>query len=756
MKKKRHSPGKNPPRSSRPRWLILAAIVLALGCVWAVAWWRFHPKVEPAAYPAVISPGLRAVSTTPPGEGKQCAECHAKEVDEWRQSQHAVANRLFDPNTDLAAFNGSRIFSGNGIQTILGTGLKTPSFAIVQTDGSRAVFHPEAVIGVTPLVQYLASFPGGRLQVMNLAFDPEKKDWFDTQAPEVRRVNDWSYWQNRGMNWNSQCAFCHMTNLQKGYDPGQDLYRTTWDAMGIACAQCHGPMEKHVASPKDKALMNHQTARQIIDNCASCHARREELTGKFHAGESFNDHYRLSLPDQAGMYYPDGQVKEEDYEFGSFSMSRMGHKGISCLDCHNPHSGKLRAPVDNNALCMTCHTAPGQRGATPVDPITHGHHKTGTPGDRCVDCHMPVTRYMVRDPRRDHGFTIPDPVLTKELGVPNSCNRCHDDKSADWAIDFTNKWYGEKMDRRSRKRARAIARAENGDNGVVTELVDLAGTEEIAAWRSALTSLLEPWANQSSVRAFLEKSLTNESPLVRSAAARVLSGHSDAEAAALIRPLCDDPVRLVRLDAVWGLHERRDRPQPAYGELTTYLDNISDQPAGALRQTQFALDEKRMEDALKWSAKAVAWDANSGEEHQIRAVVLNMAGKREEAIAELKKACELDPKNAQHPFMLALLYGEAEQPDAAIARLKDAVTIDPSFVRAWYNLGLSQAQKEDLAGAIISLKKAEELQPGSPEFPYARATVHARAGQMVEARQAAERAQSLGYQPAAQLLQQLQ
>ncbi len=104
-----------------------------------------------------------------------------------------------------------------------------------------------------------------------------------------------------------------MTNLRKGYDAESDSYRTTWDAMGIACAQCHGPMEKHIASPKNSAFFNKLSVQQMIENCGSCHARREELNGTFHSGEKFSDHYRLSLPDQARLYYPDGQVKEEDY-----------------------------------------------------------------------------------------------------------------------------------------------------------------------------------------------------------------------------------------------------------------------------------------------------------------------------------------------------------------------------------------------------------------------------------------------------------
>jgi len=735
------------------RALPFVALILVIAATWCAAWWRFHPKKEQAVYPSVINPGLVKVSTTPPTEGAGCVECHAKEVGEWKESQHAGANRLFNPKTDLSAFRHTEIFTANGTGTILQNGMGEATAAEALPDGSRTVYHPEAVIGITPLVQYLVSFPGGRLQVLNLAFDPVKKEWFDAQAPEVRLPEDWSHWKNRGMNWNSQCAFCHMTNLRKGYDVPSDSYKTTWDAMGIACAQCHGAMDKHAASPKDKALLNKLSVKQMTENCGSCHARREVLTDRFHAGENFADHYRLSLPDLVGVYYPDGQVKEEDFEYGSFTMSRMGHKGITCLDCHNPHSGKIKAPIENNALCMSCHTPPGQRGAISVDLATHSHHQAGTPGDRCVDCHMPVTRYMVRDPRRDHGFTIPDPVLTKELGVPNSCNRCHDDKSADWAIEATSKWYGDKMERRSRHRARLIARVEKNDNTVAPDLLAMAESEEIAAWRSVLVSDLTPWAGRADIRVFLEKSLADESPLVRSAAVRALSGLPGT--GPLIRPLCEDPVRQVRLDAAWGLRDARDRKHSSYSELTEYLDAICDQPAGALRKAQFALDEHRLEDALKWSAKAASWDATSGEAHQIHAVVLNTAGKTDEAMAELRKACEVDPKNAQYPFMLALLCGEGGRLDEVIIQLKRAVTLDPGFGRAWYNLGLALAGKEQLDESIKALLQAEELLPGTPEVPYARATVHARAGQIGEARKAAIRAQSLGSAPAGEMLKQL-
>src|SRR5271170_440164 len=356
----------------------LLAMALAFGL--GVAWSKSHSQREQPVYVDVIPLDLMKVSGTPPEEARNCVACHAQEVAEWEGSHHANANRLFNPQTDSAAFRQGGTFSASGSKTILQNNDGVISIALVKPDGAREVYHPEAVIGVTPLMQYLVPFPGGRLQTLNMSFDPRKSEWFDMQAPDVRVPQDWSYWQNRGMNWNSQCAFCHMTNLQKGYDQKSDSYRTTWDAMGISCAQCHGSMEQHAASPHNPALFNRMNVQQMIENCASCHSRREELNGTFHAGETFSDHYRLSLPDQAGLYYPDGQVKEEDYEYGSFMLSRMGNKGVSCLDCHNPHSGKLLLPVENNALCLSCHAPPAQRGAIPVDVATHSHHEAGTPG----------------------------------------------------------------------------------------------------------------------------------------------------------------------------------------------------------------------------------------------------------------------------------------------------------------------------------------------------------------------------------------
>ena len=145
------------------------------------------------------------------------------------------------------------------------------------------------------------------------------------------------------------------------------------------------------------------------------------------------DDYRVALLDE-DHYFPDGQIKEEDYEYGSFIQSRMFHAGVTCSDCHEPHSSRLRA--EGNGVCAQCHSA------QKYDSPAHHFHKVGSAGARCVECHMPTRTYMVVDARRDHSIRIPRPDLSVKLGTPNACTNCHTDKSAQWASDSVNKWYG--------------------------------------------------------------------------------------------------------------------------------------------------------------------------------------------------------------------------------------------------------------------------------------------------------------------------
>jgi len=143
----------------RKRWLLPAGIVLIMGAAWGVHWCLARPRIAQVTSPAVISKALLQVLGTPPEEPRSCVQCHANEVADWKESHHANANRLFDPATDLAAFRRSRYFNAKGLDTKLEYEPGTAAVSVTGTNGSRTVFHPEAVSGVTPLAQYLLPCP---------------------------------------------------------------------------------------------------------------------------------------------------------------------------------------------------------------------------------------------------------------------------------------------------------------------------------------------------------------------------------------------------------------------------------------------------------------------------------------------------------------------------------------------------------------------------------------------------------------------
>ena len=137
-----------------------------------------------------------------------------------------------------------------------------------------------------------------------------------------------------------------------------------------------------------------------------------------------------------GMYFADGQIEDEVYVYGSFVQSKMYHAGVTCSDCHEPHTMALKAP--GNGVCLQCHQLSNMISLN-ITSI-----KTASAGASCAECHMPPRTYMVVDPRHDHSMRIPRPDLSVKLATPNACNNCHQDKDANWADQQVKAWYGDK------------------------------------------------------------------------------------------------------------------------------------------------------------------------------------------------------------------------------------------------------------------------------------------------------------------------
>jgi predicted CXXCH cytochrome family protein len=774
---------------------VLVTMVFVVSAILAPLWLKRHPvgaskldmpRTSEAAKSTNLVRDQKRILASYAGSAT-CKACHAEQFKDWEGSHHGLAERGLKPELDLKAFEPRREFTHGSQHTVLQfTNSQYQAISQVST-GMYEGLAVERVIGVEPLRQFLVNFPGGRMQTLEASFDPIHDQWFNVYGNEDRQPGEWGHWTGRGMNWNSMCATCHNTRLLKNYNPATDEYTTAKAEISVGCEACHGPMKDHVEwsgthpnSNQQDPTIHKLSPLQQLDTCLSCHSRRMELEGEFSPGESLDDHYLLTLPDETEIFYPDGQIHEEDYEGAPFLGSKMHSKGVSCGDCHQPHTSKLRLP--GNMLCMRCHNG-SVTNAPVIVPATHSFHKTdplydtaagadlkalagrdaeqtSRSGGECVNCHMPQTIYMQRHRRHDHGFTIPDPLLTKELGIPNACNRCHRDKDTDWAVSWTEKWYGSKMDRPSRQRTRLVAggrqeKAESKDG-----LVALLTANENPYWSAVAANLLGRWIGEPAVRSALVKAVSDTNALVRAQAVHSLgplAEGGDSMVALEMTKRLSDPARIVRFVAAWGLRANLGERGSAVEELLETLDFLSDQPVGQMQKGAWFLSRNKPGDALAAYQKAVEWDPNSAPIRHDLGVVLSMLRRSPEAVQQLETACRLQPKDAEYRYKLALAYNEMGQSDMTMKNLEETVRLNPQHARAWYNLGLAKYSAGSVEDALTALVRAESTDSNDPRSPYARATILAKLGRTDEARRAAQRALEIqpNFPEAQQLLEAL-
>lgn len=745
-------PGSEPPSGTARVWLPRVAVMLVAAAIGAFWQMRQKPAYISVPMPAAPSNGKAKLPTGPVVEDEkttfadyaghmQCIVCHAAEFEKWKGSHHGLAERSFDDALDKTAFEPAKTFKHGTQQSTaqLGAGGKAEVIATGFNNETKP-YPVERVIGHDPLRQFLVQGSGGRLHTLEATWDPHKSEWFNVFANEDRKPGEWGHWTGRGMVWNTMCASCHNTRVRKNYDSKTDSFHTTMAQATVSCEACHGPMKKHAewqtANPgvKPDPTAKKLTRDQMLDSCAMCHARRSELTGDFKPGDNFFDHHSLSIVDHSDIFYPDGQIRDEDYEFSSFLSSRMHAAGVRCVDCHDPHSGKRILPGNN--LCMRCHTQGGFPNAPVIVPAAHTFHLPESTGSQCVNCHMPQTTYMQRHPRHDHGFTIPDPLLTQQFNIPNACNKCHTDKDTAWSLAAVEKWYGPKMERRTRQRGTIMAKARRGDDDARDGLLSVLAGDETPYWKASASLLLDRWLNEESVREALQKQLEHPHPMVRGSAVQSLAPlveSHDPGVLSKVEPLLEDPSRNVRVAAAWALRDHLDLGTVAGKELQHMLELNTDQPSGQMQMGQFEFARQNIAKAIEHMGKAVEWDPNSPPFRRDLAMMHNIAGDMQSSLKQLQEAIRLNPNEAQYHYELGLAWNEARNMDNAIASLRAAVKLEARLARAWYNLGLALNSQGKTQEALDVLAQGAAANPGDAALPYVRATILANQGRRQEA-----------------------
>ena len=681
--------------------------------------------------------------------GKTCIECHQKEYKLWKGSDHERAMAVATDSSVVGDFRNAE-FTINGKTSKF---YKRDGKFFVFTEGPGGIekeFQITHTFGIRPLQQYLIPFENGKFQCLPIAWNTLQKKWFHMAGmvyqPEDLKPDNWLYWTNQAQNWNSMCAECHSTNLQKNFDLEKKSYNTTWSDISVNCEACHGPGSLHnewarfpeMGRPQDNnagliVKTSRISSRQYVESCAPCHARRSSMGNYDHSHSEFSNYAIPQLPSPP-TYYVDGQFLDEDYEYASFTQSKMYMKDVRCGDCHDPHS--LKRKFEGNALCNQCHRA------DEYDTPNHHMHKmkgeTGTsfvnkrgerlgPGDGalCRDCHMPGRYYMGVDKRFDHSLRIPRPDLSVSLGTPNACTNCHDDKTNEWALQAVNKWYGE---RKKPHYGTILADAYSGKSGADVELLKLINSNlypEII--RATAIGYLSAYQSQQADKT-VRKALNDPDPLLRQAAAENYMAQDSSELFSALVPLLNDPIKSVRITAANRLATSRKSlfNEIQYRVFVAALDEykksqeyVADFPTGRYNLGNYYSKLKNLPKAEENYREAIVIDNLFYPAKTNLAMIYYQQGKTDQAEILFQDLVRNHPEATDGYYYLALLYSEQKKYPEAIGLLETALTKPGANPRIFYNLGLLYQMTGENDKSEATLKKGLAEQPGNYDLLYA-------------------------------------
>lgn len=612
-------------------------------------------------------------------------------------------------------------------------------------DGRNHDYEVRYTFGYFPLQQYLIEFNGGRLQPARTSWDSKNGKWFHQYAGQQLHPHDWLHWTGNGQNWNTMCATCHSTNLSKNYSVTSDTYRTTWTDINVGCESCHGPGSRHISlvqsgdgaqGEKNYGLSYGQDSlpRLQLNTCAPCHARKADISPTpLRSEELLDDLIPQVLSTE--FYHADGQIREEDYEYGSFTQSKMYHLGVRCSNCHNPHSGKL--VKTGNDLCMSCHTPK-------YNTKEHHFHAINTEASQCISCHMTPQTYMGNDVRRDHSFRVPRPDQSAAFGTPNACNGCHADKKPAWSANAVADWYGPK---RAYHFSDDLVPGSRLDDQSEEHLVKLLNDRSQPAIARATAAFYLGNLVTSVSATALTAALRDGQAMVRYYSLRALQSFPPQVWMQAAGAGLSDNVRGVRLAAADLFHQLggdgvpaslRAAYQQADAENRQYLAYQADFAVGNVMLGDFALQEGDHLNAIAHYVRGLKKDSLMNYARLNLASAYNAAGKNSEALATLQQAAAIDTKNDRTYYNLGLLYYEMNDVPKAIQNFSKAYRLNSRIPGLYYNYGLLLQQEGKPAEAERVLRTGWALAPQAENLNYALAAFYLQRQQPDKARSFAE------------------
>jgi predicted CXXCH cytochrome family protein len=528
-------------------------------------WWDvLAPSARDRAVPTGPESNIHPADYAGP---QACKECHPRNYDTWSHHPHRWMNALAGDATVKGDFSAAAAIAYRGGRATfaheadrylmrLERGGVRRTYAINQTIGSRffQYYVGKQVEGPEP-----ESHPfSGKDQVLPFGYWLDQHEWVPIvhvgpETADAERLDPYDPPDHGGYYavYATSCNFCHTTfaladlfgrrpDLVSDHAParlhwsmrpyleqahpevlramGGALGAATvpnpmaeWEApghavtLGVSCEACHLGARAHVASggqvpPKFFPTSPHlavepqgrlEFGRTVANVNWAC--------GRCHIGD--RPQFAAGMSTWNSVEYTD-------------AMHGSCYSQLRCIDCHNPHRAlgpRWSASADrDDAVCLRCH---GQFEPAP-QRLAHTHHPAGSPGARCLNCHMPRLNEGIQDVVRTHMIYSPTRADMIEANHPNACNLCHTDRPIDWTLRTLRQWYGKTYDERA----------------LAAHYPDRAGPAALG------------W-------------LKSDNPSVRLVAAAALTGAGDRTALPQLLDSLDDPYLINRQFAAKGLQE---------------------------------------------------------------------------------------------------------------------------------------------------------------------------------------------------------
>ncbi|MBQ0743268.1 MAG: tetratricopeptide repeat protein [Pseudomonas sp.] len=710
----------------RRHWVWL--LVLLLCGAAATAWWARLASTTPVTAPV----SEQAAAPTPPHwvEESQCQGCHNAAFADWQGSHHQLAMQPATEQTVLGDFSVQQFDSDAESSELLHEEDGAYVIRTPDANGQSADFKVAYTFGLEPLQQYLLEMPGGRLQAHGMAWDTQQQAWFHLYQGQAVDHHSRLHWTGALQNANFMCVECHATDFQRHYDAATDSFASRWQAPGVGCQSCHGPASNHLIWAKSQSTSDPVTPGRStgfsaspsiapaaeVEVCARCHSRRSPLDDGYQHDNALMDDFLPSIL-SADLYEVDGKIKEEVFEYGSFKQSKMHAAGVVCSDCHNPHSGELRAP--GNGVCTQCHNGNAQPTRSDIhgsglqakkyDSPTHHHHPNGSAGAQCINCHMPGKLYMTNDLRHDHSFTSPNPAQALELGHTDACLGCHQPAEP---AELVARYLAQYPDAKPRDGgyAQDLAAVRGGKPGAAAALNRQLAREDQPAIRVAtLVSELPRYPSLAALQQ-LARALQHADPSVRVAAINSLPAlASETQLRDLLEPLASDPVRAVRLAVAWQLAQLSAQTKSG---LTTW----------PTLQAEYELVQNNL--------------LERADAHFNLAMLYQLSGREDRAEAALREALQRD--SAFFPAVIMQAQWQEQYfrlPQVGLGILHKALKANPGEASLQHALGMALVRQGNLTDALSAFTQAHQLAPDNPDYAYVLAIALHDSGEPEQARE---------------------